>query len=363
MPLMEQAIDQAILAYSRARSIGFTLEFFLLDSLSSVVPGTKNSKAKRDPKLFSLLQQDLFQFLKQDAQNIRRGVYPISVLAPEAPLSHLNRLPKLVLDGMGIYRRKKSGKTTEFGKAARELLDELPRYYRRNFHFQTEGYLSQRSAELYEHQVELLFGGAADAMRRLVIPALREKFGSSDGKGLRFLEIAAGTGRASRFVSLAFPKAKIVLTDLSEPYLKEAQKKLSAFHKFDYVQADGAHLPFQDGHFDAAYSVFLFHELPRADRKAVLKESKRVLKEDGVLTLVDSTQIGDLSGIDEVLKAFPEQYHEPFYRDYIENPMEGLIEAEGFSDVHSSRGFLSKVCSARARRIQTKSTTDAGIRK
>jgi ubiquinone/menaquinone biosynthesis C-methylase UbiE len=344
--MIEQALDQAILTYSRARSFGFTLEFVLMNELSGIFPGLKNTKARPDPKFLALLQRELLACLKQDVQNIRKGVYPISVLQPEAPLEHLKRLPKLLWDGIGLYRRKSSGRTTEFGKAAKEILEDLPRYYRRNFHFQTEGYLSKRSAELYEHQVEMLFGGTADAMRRLVIPALRRKFGSSDGKGLQILEIAAGTGRASRFVHLAFPKAKIVLTDLSEPYLKEAQRKLSGFQKLDFVQADGANLPFQDKHFDAVYSVFLFHELPRSAREAVLAESKRVLKKDGIFAFVDSTQIGDLPGVEEILEGFPEQYHEPFFRDYIENPMENLLKNAGLSEIQSGRGFLSKVCSA-----------------
>ena len=218
----------------------------LLNAISSLLPGLPNSARETsdlfDAELLKLLHSELVTLLKTDVGNIRKGVYPLSVLAPEKPLDHLLRLPKILLDGVSIYKRRLLGKTTEFGKAQREFLDELPKYYQRNFHFQTNGYLSEKSAELYEHQVELLFGGSADAMRRLIIPELRRKFKSSDGKGLRFLEIAAGTGRSTRFVSLAFPKAKIVATDLSNAYLKEAQKKLSKLNRIDYVQADGTSL-------------------------------------------------------------------------------------------------------------------------
>lgn len=347
--LMEQALDTALLTYSRARSLGFTLEFFALTGLANLGPtGAKDDTAqlKLDPALVPVIQKELLECLLRDAQNMRKGVYPISVLMPETPLEHLKRIPKLLWDGVSIYRRRILGQTTQFGKRAQLILDELPRYYRRNFHFQTEGYLSARSAELYEHQVEMLFGGAADAMRRLVIPELRRRFGTSDGKGLRFLEVAAGTGRSARFVHLAFPKAKIVVSDLSEPYLKLAQRKLAQFSKIDFVQADGASLPFQTGHFDAVYSVFLFHELPLAAREAVLAESRRVLKKDGIFAFVDSAQQGDLPELNPILENFPKQYHEPYYRDYIENPMENLIKKAGFTDLHSGRGFFSKVCSA-----------------
>ena len=320
-----------------------------MNGLANLGPKSAKDRAeqlKLDPALVPLVQKELLDCLLRDAQNMRKGVYPITVLMPEAPLQHLKRIPKLLWDGVGIYRRRFLGRTTEFGKRAQQILEELPRYYRRNFHFQTEGYLSARSAELYEHQVEMLFGGAADAMRRLVIPELRRRFGNSDGKGLRFLEVAGGTGRTARFVHLAFPKAKIVVTDLSDPYLKEAQKKLAQFDKIDFVQADGASLPFSTGHFDAVYSVFLFHELPLTAREAVLTESRRVLKRDGVFAFVDSAQKGDLPELDPILENFPKQYHEPYYRDYIEHSMEELIKKAGFKDIQSGRGFFSKVCSA-----------------
>jgi ubiquinone/menaquinone biosynthesis C-methylase UbiE len=342
---IDDVIESAFLGYSRARSANFTLQFLVFNALSSALPG-QEKKQTLDAKLIAQIRAEMLKLLKEDTHNIRLGLYPASVLAPERPIQHLLRVPRLLLDGISIYRRKLLGKTTEFGKLGREFLDELPRYYRRNFHFQTDGYLSSHSAELYEHQVELLFGGSADAMRRLVIAELRKKFGTSDGKGLRFLEIGAGTGRSTRFVHLAFPKAKIVATDLSDPYLKEAQKKLAKFNRIDFVQADGTALPFQSESFDAVYSVFLYHELPLTAREGILKESRRVLKPGGVFSLVDSLQTGDMAALDQILEDFPKQFHEPFYRDYVAHPMEELVRDAGFLDVKSRLGFVSKVVSA-----------------
>lgn len=341
---LDDMIEAAFLGYSRARSINFSTQYILLNAISSVLPG-QEKKPAFDAKLVTAIRAEMLKLLKEDTHNIRLGLYPASVLSPERPMEHLFRLPRLMLDGLSMYRRRLLGLTTEFGKLGKEFLDELPRYYRRNFHFQTDGYLSSHSARLYEHQVELLFGGSADAMRRLVIAELRRKFGTSDGKGLRFLEIAAGTGRSTRFVHLAFPKAKIVATDLSDPYLKEAQKKLAKFNRIDFVQADGTALPFQSESFDAVYSVFLYHELPLTAREAILKESKRVLKPGGVFSLVDSLQTGDMAALDKILEDFPKQFHEPFYRDYVAHPMEDLVKAAGFADVTSRLGFVSKVVS------------------
>jgi hypothetical protein len=258
MSRADDVLESALFGYSRVRSFNFVAQFLFFNALSTMLPGMqglKENQKKLEPALMKYLQGELAKLLKEDAHQIRKGAFPMKVLMPERLVDHLFRFPKLFLDGVSIYRRRLTGKTTEFHKRQKEFLDELPRYYRRNFHFQTDGYLSERSAELYEHQVELLFGGAADAMRRLIIPELRRRFGSSDGKGLRFLEIAAGTGRATHFVHLAFPKAKIVATDLSDPYLKEAQKKLKRMNRIDFMQADGAELPFQSEHFDARFEA------------------------------------------------------------------------------------------------------------
>lgn len=353
---MEKGLELPLYAYSRARSASFTLEYLLLQSLSYLVPSALTGGKPKPAKNENLpvnwerthrVRRDLADFLRQDSLKIAQGVYPLSVLYPESPIRHLKRIPQLVADGFAIHRRRMHGRTTEFDPRAREWLEGLPKYYRRNFHFQSSGYLSRRSAEVYEHQVELLFQGSADAMRRLILPPLRKRFGNTDGEGLRFLEIGAGTGRATRFVHLAFPKARIVAVDLSDPYLHVARKNLAGLSRIDLLQADGARLPFRDSEFDAVFSVFLFHELPRQARVEVLTESHRVLKKNGFIGFVDSLQTGDKALFDPLLEEFPKQFHEPFFRDYISNPMEGLLKKCKFGALQSATGFSSKVCSAK----------------
>jgi ubiquinone/menaquinone biosynthesis C-methylase UbiE len=326
--------------------VGFTLEYFLLQGLSHLLPKPLLKPPKLDWKTIRAIRAELDELLRKDSQHMAQGDYPIRVLAPESPFKHFRRLPLLLADAYSIHRRRIRGKTTEFDAEAKSFLSELPRYYRRNFHFQTSGYLSRRSAEVYEHQVELLFQGCADAMRRLILPELRRHFGNTDGEGLKFLEIGAGTGRATRFVHLTFPKARIVAVDLSDPYLKTAQRNLADYSRIDFNQADGAHLPFKDEEFDAVYSVFLYHELPKSAREAVVAESQRVLKKGGFFGFVDSLQTGDKKLFDALLRQFPKEFHEPFYREYISSPMEALLKDQGFTHIRSDTGFTSKVCSA-----------------
>lgn len=341
---MENILELPIYAYSRGRTVFYGLEYAALNLLSAALPGAAKYRSKLDVKTLKLIQSSIDELIKQDARNISAGLYPVSVLVPESPIQHFKRLSLILADGLGLYWRRVNGKTQHFSPRARDYLSDVPRYYRRNFHYQTDGYLSEHSAELYDHQVDMLFTGATDAMRRLIIAPLRKHFNTTDGKGLTFLEIAAGTGSTTRFIRLAFPKAKIVALDLSEPYLKKAQKRLAKYSRIDYVQGDGGDLPFESKHFDAVFSVFMYHELPLDARKAVLAESKRVLKPGGFFGFVDSIQLNDASELKSVMADFSINFHEPFYRNYIETPMEGLIKAAKFKEVRSSHSFFSKVC-------------------
>lgn len=335
--------SNALLFYSRARSASFAIQYWALNQVSTLL-GFKTPIAYHDQKLISDIRIELEKLIRDDVERIQSGIYPKMVLTPESPASVLRKIPKVLLDTYLVGKRRTHGFSKEFTPSAQGYLEGLPRYYQRNFHFQSDGYLSERSAEVYDYEVDLLFSGAADAMRRLIIQPMKKHFHSKpEGKGLRFLEIGVGTGRSTQFVKLAFPKAEIVGLDLSEPYLKVAQKNLANLNLISFLRGDGASLPFKESEFDAVYSVFLFHEMPRKIRLNVLQESWRVLKTGGFLGFVDSIQKGDFEQFDPFLEEFPKYFHEPFYIDYIRHPMKDLFRAIPSVGFQSELGFFSKV--------------------
>lgn len=318
----------------------------------------------------------LRELLERDAQLIGQGLAPLSVLTPRDPLSHGSRLLRILADAQTVSSRKQKRNSKDFGTSAKKFLDELPAYYRRNFHYQTDGYLSEKSAELYEHQVELLFRGGADAMRRMIIPPLKtaidekeraskgrrknSKRGLHDkGRGLRILEVGSGAGTATQSVARAFPEAKITCLDLSYPYTRHASKQLRDFDRVECIQGDAANLEFGDECFDAVFSVFLYHELPLPVREQVLEESMRVLKPGGFFGFVDSLQKGDDTDLDWALDFFPREFHEPYYAHYASHPMEELIEEAGFDSIENGTGYLAKWVSARKPSHQTSADDDA----
>ena len=79
-----------------------------------------------------------------------------------------------------------------------------PSDYMNTFHYQTDGWFSQHSAEIYEASTETLFGGRQDAMQRQALVPLsgfmRDR--PVNGRGTTMLEVACGTGRLATFVKV-----------------------------------------------------------------------------------------------------------------------------------------------------------------
>ena len=121
-------------------------------------------------------------------------------------------------------------------------------------------------------QVESLFLGNADAMRRQILPALAShlRAGGRDPADVKLLDVASGTGRFVSFVLDNFPTLDTTVLDLSPFYLAECRRLLGKYEgNVRFVEAAVEGLPFEDETFDAVTCVYLFHELPRDVRLQV----------------------------------------------------------------------------------------------
>jgi SAM-dependent methyltransferase len=89
-------------------------------------------------------------------------------------------------------------------------------------------------------------------------------------------------------------------------------------------------LPVRDNSVDAITSIFMFHELPPKVRRSVFHECARILRPGGRLVLVDSLQHGDEPDYDGLLDNFPESYHEPYYRSYLNEDFGAIAKAADY---------------------------------
>lgn len=287
------------------------------------------------------LYADMAALLMRDLANVEAGIYPL-------PADHDGTLPTLIRrsrlffsDLPEIYeRRTRRGTHDVRSQAARGT---LPDYFLQNFHFQSDGWLTEDSANRYDTQVEVLFRGTGNAMRRQALPLLHAHFAGRDQRRLRLLDVGCGTGRFLDFVKQAWPRLPVVGLDLSNAYLRHARRHLARWARLGFVVANAEAIPARSASFDAVTSIFLMHELPPEVRRRVIGECARVLAPGGALILIDSLQRGDRPDYEGLLDWFPAHYHEPYYASYVEEDFAGIARGFGLSQRHEEPAFLSKV--------------------
>jgi ubiquinone/menaquinone biosynthesis C-methylase UbiE len=126
----------------------------------------------------------------------------------------------------------------------------------------------------------------------LVDPILRElrKFTpefSGMKAGDKVIDVCCGTGAQV----LEYGRHGIIATgiDSSQDMLKIAtrnrmkQKAANVFFRL----ADATELPFPEGYFDYATVSFGLHDKEKSTRYRIISEMKRVIKQDGILILID----------------------------------------------------------------------------
>ena len=108
-----------------------------------------------------------------------------------------------------------------------------------------------------------------------------------DLNGKRILEVGAGTGRDSFYMSK--DGGNLYLLDYSMNSLKIIKDGLPAESGIDAVGGDAFALPFADGTFDAVFHQGLLEHFRETDAFNLLKENVRVLSKNGLL-IVDVPQ-------------------------------------------------------------------------
>src|SRR5262249_14175334 len=158
-----------------------------------------------DGATLGTLQRRYDELLDRDLDDVARGYYPRELLYQFPLLDYLRQLPGAVADVPRFLWCSYRGRHDTLPRGVDRRRD--PRYYRRTFHWQPDGWLSERSARLYDASVEFLFAGTADIMRRMAIPPVVD---AVRGRARpRILDVACGTGRFLLQLHRALPHAKL----------------------------------------------------------------------------------------------------------------------------------------------------------
>jgi ubiquinone/menaquinone biosynthesis C-methylase UbiE len=116
------------------------------------------------------------------------------------------------------------------------------------------------------------------------------------------LDYGCGAGRSTRFLKrLGFD---VVGVDVSPEMLEQARSQDGSG---EYHQISSGHLPFEDSTFDLVFASFVFLEMSRLEEiEEVLREMKRVLRDDGVVIFVTDSMEASKGTWVSLSYAFPE---------------------------------------------------------
>ncbi|KAG2447858.1 hypothetical protein HYH02_007314 [Chlamydomonas schloesseri] len=285
---------------------------------------------------------------QQDYDNIKSGAYPLpwDMTSPSHrqynPLNVLGRSAQFIQESVATLRRRVREQPEPLWLEGGKL---YPQYYTKTFHFQTDGWFSSWSANVYEFSTEVLFFGRQDAMQRTSLLPIADFVRESGARpaDLRLLEVAAGTGRFHTFIKDAYPDMRTVCSDLSPFYLARARNNLRYWRRLrapgrslggvdetgtEFLQTAAEDIAAPDESFDIVVCVYLFHELPEAVRRRAVAEFARVLRPGGLLVLTDSVQLGDRPAWDNTIGLFS-NFNEPYYRNYVACDLGAMCQSVG----------------------------------
>jgi ubiquinone/menaquinone biosynthesis C-methylase UbiE len=344
-PLSRLATRVAYASSQVPRMAWYAGHLYVMRRLAEQVQRQEGERAaprpRSDPRLDERVEADRTALLKQDLANVEAGIYPLPADHDGSLLTLLDRSRLFFRDLPDIAERRKRNATHEV--LTEKTRGRRPDYYLQNFHFQSGGWLTEESADRYDTQVEVLFKGTANAMRRQALVPLAEAFAGRDQRGLRLIDIGCGTGRFLDFVKQAWPRLPALGLDLSDAYIAHARRHLKRWSRINLIVANAEAIPAPDNSCDAVTCIFMLHELPPEVRRTVIGEAARVLKVGGRLVMLDSLQLDDEPLYEGMLTSFPQRYHEPYFESYVSEDFPAIARDCGLAHRGDTKAFVSKV--------------------
>ncbi len=195
-----------------------------------------------------------------------------------------------------------------------------------------EEYIS--SAKIYDPMLYL----AINPIRLAVMDEL------SQHKDSVILDLCCGTGNQLKLLSKNGFKHLHCL-DLSEAMLNVARK---GGHPIEIYTEDATKTSFDDASFDIVMLSFAIHEKNRETQEKLVKEAHRLIKEKGVVLIVDytfdekTTKLGKM-GIDLIERIAGGEHYRNF-KGYIANDgLNSLIKTDKFKLIRDSRRTFNGV--------------------
>jgi len=134
-----------------------------------------------------------------------------------------------------------------------------------------------------------------DSQRRQLIPCFDDfyeiaaQIACSDKPHPEIMDIGAGTGLLTKYVSMKFPEARFTLLDLSEEMLNVARQRFEGRSNFRYVAADYTRYEFESI-YDIVISSLSIHHLEDAEKRRLYCHIYQALNDGGMFINADQVR-------------------------------------------------------------------------
>jgi ubiquinone/menaquinone biosynthesis C-methylase UbiE len=225
-----------------------------------------------------------------------------------------------------------------------------------DIHLQPGGYTLERNERdvvagaLYENGGNIYsFGqgiGKADSKADAVIAHL-EKI-RPGFKPRRMLEIGCSAGAAACAYAAHYGDAQVNAVDIGAGMLRYAHARAESLDvRVIFHQMSGADLKFPDGTFDLVVSNNLLHEIGRETRRAMLRESRRVLAPGGIVIHQDVPIRAAPTPVHQVERGWDERFNgEVFWNIYAGDDLTADMAAAGFAPDEFAEACIEKISGA-----------------
>jgi ubiquinone/menaquinone biosynthesis C-methylase UbiE len=158
--------------------------------------------------------------------------------------------------------------------------------------------------------------------------------------GQRVLEIGCGTGNLLILIKRLHPQAEVVGLDPDQKALARARRKAEREAlPVELTPGFAQELPYQNASFDQVFSSLMFHHLGQDEKKATLREVRRVLKPGGSLQLLDFG--GEKVPSDGIMARL--SHRNELLRDNFGDRIPALMREAGFADPTEVAHRVTKV--------------------
>lgn len=209
----------------------------------------------------------------------------------------------------------------------------VPDYARREFHIQPGGYQGDAlTGPVYHYGTKVFFVGTndddamhAELARLAPVP--------TDGVVRRALDLGCAIGQGTTSLKRRFPDAEVTGIDVSAPLLRYAHARARAAEvAVRLCQRNAEDTGFAAAEFDFVQSVILFHEVPLAATRRIVREMFRLLRPGGVFNVFDFPAGEPLpAGLQYFLDIDHRYNGEPWSPEFIYADFTALLHDAGFT--------------------------------